>query len=136
MFEQLSAPFPVDAIHWRAQTVTKTGDKALALAYIDARDAMGRFDDVCGPAGWSDSYEETAKGRVLCTIKVKVDGEWVAKSDGAGSTDVEGDKGAISDAFKRCAVKWGVSRYLYDLGNVWAPCDSYQRGDKWTWKEW
>ena len=136
MFEALSAPFPAEAIHWRAQTVTADGTKALALAYIDARDAMGRFDDVCGPAAWSDSYTETAKGRVLCTISVKADGEWVAKSDGAGSTDVEGDKGAISDAFKRCAVKWGVGRYLYDIGNVWAPCETYERSGKKVWKAW
>ncbi len=51
----LSDPFPPEAIHWRAQTVTKDGTKALALAYLDARDVMDRFDAVCSPHGWEDT---------------------------------------------------------------------------------
>jgi len=139
-FAELSAPFPPDAIHWRAQTVTKDGDKALALAYLDARDVQDRLDAVCGPANWRDSYVETPKGRTICTLEIRVDGEWIGKSDGAGDTDVEGEKGSISDALKRAAVKWGIGRYLYDLGNVWAPCESYEiddRGKKrMKWKKW
>ena len=130
MFEKLSAPFPPEAVHWRAQTVTKDGSKALALAYLDARDVMDRLDEAVGPANWRDSYVETPKGRTICTLEIRVDGEWIAKSDGAGDTDVEGEKGSISDALKRAAVKWGIGRYLYDLGNVWAPCESYEVEDR------
>lgn len=136
MFDKLSAPFPPEAIHWRAQTVTKAGDKALALAYLDARDVMDRLDNAVGPANWRDSYIETPKGRTICTLEIRVDGEWIAKSDGAGDTDVEGEKGSISDALKRAAVKWGVGRYLYDLGNVWAPCESYDSNGKKKWRKW
>lgn len=135
-FDQLSAPFPPSAIHWRAQTVTRDGDKALALAYLDARDVMDRLDAACGPANWRDSYVETPKGRTLCTLEIRVDGEWIAKSDGAGDTDVEGEKGSISDALKRAAVKWGIGRYLYDLGNVWAPCESNEFNGKKKWSKW
>jgi len=133
----LSDPFPAEAIHWRAQTVTKDGTKALALAYLDARDVMDRLDDVCGAYGWQDSYTETASGRVICTLSI-LDGEgnWIAKSDGAGSTAVEGEKGGLSDAFKRAAVKWGIGRYLYDLGNVWAPCESRDWQSKKQWAKW
>lgn len=137
MFDQLSAPFPPSAIHWRAQNLSKEGDRALALAYLDARDVMDRLDQVCGPAGWQDSYSETPRGRVVCTLSILSDGAWIAKSDGAGDTAVEGEKGGISDAFKRAAVKWGIGRYLYDLGNVWAPCESYKGGDgKLRWRKW
>jgi hypothetical protein len=140
MFDKLSAPFPPEAIHWRAQTVARNGDKALALAYIDARDVMDRLDAACGPENWQDSFTETAKGRLICTLSIRVGEEWISKSDGAGDTDVEGSKGAISDALKRAAVKWGIGRYLYDLGNVWAPCESYEvddRGKKrWKWSKW
>lgn len=137
MFEQLSAEFPCDAIHWRAQSVTKTGDKAMALAYIDARDVMDRLDEVCGPAGWSDSYVETPKGRVICSIAIKTEEGWISKSDGAGDTAVEGDKGGISDAFKRAAVKWGIGRYLYGMPTPWVPCESYKDNrDKFVWKAW
>ena len=41
-------------------------------------------------------------------------GEWVEKSDGAGATAFEGEKGAISDALKRAAVCFGIGRYLYE----------------------
>lgn len=135
---KLSDTFPPEAIHWRAQTVTKDGGKALALAYLDARDVMDRLDAVCGPYGWQDSYTETASGRVICTISIlSNDGDWISKSDGAGNTAVEGEKGGISDAFKRAAVKWGVGRYLYDLGNVWAPCECRDgQGGKKQWAKW
>lgn len=134
IFEKLKAPFPVDSVHWRAQTLY--GSKALALAYIDARHVMARLDEVCGPDGWQDTYEETPRGRLLCTIQLKVGKDWVSKCDGAGNTDVEGDKGAISDAFKRAAVKWGIGRYLYETPTVWAPCEVQDRGGKNVWKSW
>lgn len=136
MFEKLSAPFPASAIHWRAQTVTKDGTKALALAYLDARDVMDRLDDAVGPANWKDSYFETASGRTICTLSIRVDGEWIDKSDGSGDTDVEGEKGSISGALKRAGVKWGIGRYLYDLGNVWALCESQEFNGKPKWRKW
>src|SRR3546814_7014132 len=45
-------------------------------------------------------------------------------------------KGAISDAFKRCAVKWGVGRYLYDIDAVWAECVTYESNGRKHFKEW
>ena len=109
MFDKLAAEFPRDAISWRAQSVTNSGDKAMALAYIDARDVMERLDTVCGPNNWQDRYE-FAGPKTICYLSIKIDGEWVTKADGAGDTAVEAEKGAISDAFKRAAVKWGVGR--------------------------
>lgn len=132
----LSAEFPRDAIHWRAQTLTRNGDKALALAYLDARDVMDRLDKVCGPENWQSRYTETPRGRVLCEIGIRIGDEWVWKSDGAGDTAVEGEKGGISDALKRAAVQWGVGRYLYRLDAVWCPCETYERNGKRHWSKW
>jgi len=56
--------------------------------------------------------------------------EWIWKADGAGDTDVEAEKGAISDAFKRAAVKWGVGRYLYDLDSPWVALEPSGRSFK------
>jgi hypothetical protein len=136
IFGALAAEFPRDAVHWRAQTLTGDGDKALALAYLDARDVMDRLDDVCTPAGWRNTVTETAKGRLIATIEIKVGDEWIGKTDGAGDTDVEGDKGGISDALKRAAVLWGIGRYLYRMKAVWAPCTTYEKGGKKYWKAW
>lgn len=132
----LSAPFPGNAVHWRAQTLNREGTSAMALAYIDARDVMDRLDAVCGPENWQDSYSETPKGRLICTLSIRIGDEWIYKSDGAGDTDVEGDKGAISDALKRAAVKWGVGRYLYDMPVTWAECETYEKNGKKMWKKW
>lgn len=135
IFEQLAAPLP--SIHWRAQSVFKGNDSrppaAMALAYMDARDVMDRLDAVVGPDGWQDSYVETVKGRVIASISINIDGQWVSKSDGAGDTDVEGEKGGMSDAFKRAAVKWGIGRYLYRMEAVWAECELNENG---KWKKW
>jgi hypothetical protein len=123
IFDRLAAPFDPSLVSWRAQTMSGDGKSAMALCYIDARDVMNRLDEVCGPDGWQDRYVETVKGRLLCTITVRCGDDWIEKSDGAGDTDVEGEKGAISDAFKRAAVKWGIGRYLYDVPATWADCD-------------
>jgi hypothetical protein len=51
----------------------------------------------------------------------------VVKSNGAGDTDVEGPKGALSDAFKRAAVLWGIGRYLYSLESPWVALEARGR---------
>lgn len=132
---KLAAEFPKSAVSWRSQSLTKDGTKALALAYIDARDVMDRLDDVCGPENWQDRYEFHGP-RTVCYLSIRIGGEWITKADGAGDSDVEAEKGAISDALKRAAVKWGVGRYLYALSSPWVPCRSYQKGDKFYWSEW
>lgn len=135
----LALPFPDAAISWRVGSTNvnkQTGKppegesaRGQALAYIDARDVQNRLDTVCGVANWSDKYIETEKGRIICTLSIRIDGEWISKSDGAGDSDVESEKGAISDALKRAAVKWGIGRYLYDMESPWV--DLQARGRSW-----
>lgn len=115
---KLAAPFPADEIDWRIGSTTKDKSKGMALAYIDARAVMERLDEVCGVGGWQCRYPH-AESKTCCDVGIKIGDEWVWKSDGAGDTDVEGSKGAFSDAFKRAAVRWGVGRYLYDLQSPW-----------------
>lgn len=117
-FEALKAPFPPDRISWRVGSTTQDKTKGMALAYIDARDVMERLDDIAGPARWQCDYPH-ANGKTVCRIGIKIDEEWVWKADGAGDTDYEAEKGALSDAFKRAAVRWGIGRYLYDISSPW-----------------
>ncbi len=114
----LKKPFSSTAIHWRVGSTTGDKREGMALAYIDARDVMDRLDDVCGPENWQDRYPHTS-GRVVCEIGIRIGNEWVWKSDGAGDTAVEKEKGGLSDAFKRAAVMWGIGRYLYSLSAPW-----------------
>lgn len=128
IYDELAAPFPPDAISWRVGSTNADKTKGMALAYIDARDAQDRLNAVCGPFGWQCRHEVSGDKRVTCHVGVRdpATGEWVWKSDGAGETDYEGEKGSYSDSFKRACVKWGVGRYLYDLDSPWVAVE--QRG--------
>lgn len=124
-FAALSAPFPPDRVSWRVGPTTKDKSKGMALAYIDARDVMWRLDTVCGPGGWQCRYPHVGT-KTVCAIGIKAGDEWVWKEDGAGDTDNEAEKGALSDAFKRAAVRFGIGRYLYDVDSPWVAIE--QRG--------
>lgn len=117
-FAKLAAPFPPSRVSWRVGSTNKDKTKAMALAYIDARDVMERLDEVCGPGGWQCTYPH-ANGKTVCSIGIKIGDEWVWKANGAGDTDIEAEKGALSDALKRAAVCWGIGRYLYDTAAPW-----------------
>ena len=124
--ELLKRPFPDGAVHWRVGARSKDRAKGMPLAYIDARDVMDRLDDVVGAGHWQDTYTETRSGRVLCSLTIDYPGIGpVTKTDGAGDTGTEGEKGAISDAFKRVAVKFGIGRYLYSMPSQWVELDQY-----------
>lgn len=133
----LKRPFPMEKVHWRVGNTNKRAmerehgegtrpTKGVALAYIDARDVMNRLDAVMGPTCWQSCHPWSDQGRLACSIGLYLSGEWIWKSDGAGATQVEEEKGAFSDAFKRAAVHWGIGRYLYALPNEWV--DLNERG--------
>ena len=119
----LRAPFNPTLISFRVGATNNDKTKGIALAYLTARDVMERLDNVCGPANWQCRYPFTG----CCDIGIRINGEWVWKANGAGQTDIEGDKGIFSDAFKRAAVLWGIGRYLYDLPNTWFPIEAHGR---------
>ena len=130
MFEKLKAPFEAKDIKWRAGSTNKDKTKALALAYIDARTVMDRLDDVLGEDGWQDKYSQLDNGTIVSSIGIHTGDGWIWKSDGAGMTNFEGEKGGMSDAFKRASVKWGIGRYLYKLEGKWVRCSSYGKSVK------
>ncbi|WP_283393181.1 Rad52/Rad22 family DNA repair protein [Photobacterium phosphoreum] len=126
IFDKLKAPFAPDKIHWRVGSTTGDKKRGMALAYLDARDVMERLDEVVGPENWQARYPH-ANGKTCCEIGIKCGDEWVWKANGAGDTDIEGEKGAFSGAFKRAAVLWGIGRYLYDLPSPWVDLDQYKK---------
>jgi hypothetical protein len=124
LFDELCRPFAAEEIDWRIGSTTKDKTKGMALAYMDARAVMDRLDGVCGPGGWQCNYAVTGPIAV-CNIGIRMpSGEWIWKADGAGATDVEGEKGMLSDALKRAAVRWGVGRYLYEMKAPWVALEA------------
>jgi len=132
IFESLAAPFVPDLISWRVGSMTKDKTKARALAYLDARDVMRRLDAVVGPARWQCRYVPMPNGTTCCEIGIfsEAHDAWIWKANGAGNTDIEGEKGGYSDAFKRAAVLWGIGQYLYDLDSPWVKVNEYKQIEK------
>lgn len=120
--KKLAEPFDEKDIEWRIQASGKNanGIWARCLAYIDNRAIMDRLDEVCGIENWSNEFLQTETG-FLCGLGIRIqDNQWVWKWDGAEATNVEAFKGGLSSAMKRCAVQWGMGRYLYNLEAGWA----------------
>jgi hypothetical protein len=125
----LAAPFEASEVRFKPAVVS--GNRALALAYVDARVIQDRLDDVLGVENWQDDYEFLADGSVVCRLRLKIGGEWITKVDVGGQSEQSdgGDrlKAAVSDALKRAAVKFGVGRYLYRLPQQWVDYDPQRR---------
>jgi hypothetical protein len=127
--QRLAEPFESDEIHFKPQAIR--GNRALALAYVDARCVMERLDEVFGVGGWQDDYELLPGGSVVCRLQVRVGDEWIVKTDVGGQSEQPDDsdklKAAFSDALKRAAVKLQIGRYLYRLPKQWAEFDPQRR---------
>src|SRR5262249_53261447 len=127
--EALAAPFDVRAVRFKPAVVS--GNRALALAYVDARVIQDRLDEVLGVTGWQDEYECLPDGSVVCRLRFRRGDEWITKMDVGGQSEQadEGDrrKAAFSDALKRAAVKFGIGRYLYRLPSQWVDYDPQKR---------
>lgn len=122
IFQKLKLPFPAKDIEWRVQQCGTGKDGkpwAKVLAYIQARAAQDRLDEVVGAGNWTVYYSVLNKG-IKAKLAIKVGDTWVAKEDGAEQTEIEPFKGGLSSAFKRVASVWGIGRYLYGLTEGWA----------------
>jgi hypothetical protein len=113
LFAALAAPFDSQEVRVRSQ-----GGRQ--LAYITARTAMNRLDNILGPENWWDEFVP-GENSVLCRLTVRLpDGSTLTKTDAGGYAGMpdtgDDEKSGFSDAFKRAAVKFGVGRYLYRDG--------------------
>jgi len=132
----LKEPFPADDIEWRVGRCGKSQDGkiwATCLAYIEARAAQDRLDEVVGPENWKVEYT-TVGGKdgidpgIICKLSIgrmivkdrSIDKLWTVKEDGAEQTENESFKGGLSSAFKRAASAWGIGRYLYNMKEEFA----------------
>jgi hypothetical protein len=125
----LAEPFERHEVRFKPAVVS--GNRAMALAYVDARVIQDRLDDVLGPLNWQDDYECLSDGSVVCRLRLRLGSEWVTKVDVGGPSEQPdgGDrlKAAFSDALKRAAVKFGVGRYLYRLPSQWVDYDPHRK---------
>lgn len=121
IIKELKAPFHMEKIEFKVGATNQEKTMGLALAYVEARAIQNRLDEVIGFNNWKTSYQEV-QGGFLCSMSLRIGGEWIEKQDGAQITDYESVKGGISSAFKRVASSgWGIGRYLYGVQSEWYP---------------
>lgn len=132
IIKELKAPFHMDKIEFKVGATNQEKTMGLALAYVEARAIQNRLDEVVGFTNWKVAYREV-QGGFLCSLSLRIDGEWVDKEDGAQTTEYESVKGGISSAFKRVASSgWAVGRYLYEVESQWYPIRKVGKGYQFT----
>lgn len=121
MNNTLTAPILPNEIEWRVQSQTSTG-KLIVVPYINNRCVMHRFDAAFGAENWTSEFREIANG-FICRLTVSINDRTIYREDGASKTNIEPEKGGISDAMKRAAVQFGLGRCLYDYPRVFIECE-------------
>lgn len=105
--------------------VAQVNDKGCSLLlYKDARCDMRLLDEAVGADNWECEYEQIG-GVLYCRVGIysvaRDDTVW--KQDCGVRSNMEGEKGEASDAFKRACFKWGIGRELYTAPFIWVPSD-------------
>ena len=131
--KELSAPFNKEvggkvfpAHKWLPKT--NAGNKFMCIAYIDRDLVIQRLNEVLGVDGWQFTVTEASDGAKIGVLSLCINGKWIDKSDIGTKTQVEGQKGSVTDALKRCATLFGIGTYLYNLGNRWVDAAAGRNG--------
>jgi hypothetical protein len=101
----LAAPFDPSEVKFKPAAVS--GNRTLALAYVDARAIQERLDEVCGVAGWQDSYRVLPDGVVVCHLRLKIGEDWIINVGASSGSPTSPSKKGVPD---RCRRRW---RRLY-----------------------
>lgn len=105
-----------DEVEARVQS-TKNG-KTRLLLYIDSRAVVNLLNETVGAMNWETEFAEV-NGQTICRMGIWDEGKsmFVFKSDTGSESNIEAKKGLISDAYKRCLARWGVTE-LYTTPEI------------------
>lgn len=112
-----------DEIEVRPQSI-KNG-KATLLLYIDSRAVVNLLNETVGNMNWQSEFYD-ADGQIFGKISIYDEDRniWVSKSDVGSESNVEAEKGKISDTYKRVLSRWGVQE-LYTAPRITIDDDGY-----------
>lgn len=103
--------------------------KATLLCYIDSRSVVELMDEAVGDMNWD--FELVQVGDQMVGRMGVWDHEknmWVWKSDTGSESNIEAGKGLVSDIYKRCIARWGLTD-LYTIPRITVQDDGY--GCRW-----
>ena len=112
-----------DEIEVRPQSI-KNG-KATMLLYIDSRAVVSLLNETVGNMNWQSEFYQVGEQTIG---KIGIYDEdrdiWVWKSDVGSESNVEAEKGKISDTYKRILSRFGVQE-LYSAPRITIDDDGY-----------
>ncbi len=118
ILKQLAAEFPEDRVHLKPGVMNKDHTSAMMLSYLQHTDVAQRLDDTV--SSWEFRQVESVGDGKSVTIV----GELTINGVTRTNAGIGGDyKEAYSDCIKRCAMLFGIGRYLYDQEKAWVPYD-------------
>jgi len=125
----LCAPFPIAQVEVKPGATSEANNRALALAYVDARHYQQRLDDTAGPENWSVEYRPVSERAVLCRLTILGVVREDVGEEAAG--DPNQTTSAAIQSFKRACAAFGLGRYLYTaLPQLWVEAEKFGK----TWK--
>ena len=103
----------------------KNTNNVSMLLYIDSRAVTKYLDEWVGPFNWQTEFN-TAGPLVVGKLGIWDENkqQWVWKSDTGSESNIEAEKGLISDTYKRLLSRWGVTE-LYSAPDIVLPDDGY-----------
>lgn len=112
----LAMPFDEKTIGIKVQSFSKDRTKAMLVAYVQHTDCYSRIEQV--DPNWTSEITQVLPIGDTVNVRVKLTIKGVSRENAGEGDDL---KSATSDAIKRAAMLFGVSRYLYDADTVWVP---------------
>ena len=101
------------------------GDKKCHLLYISSRAVTKYLDEWVGWNNWTTEFypvNNQIVGKMGIWDETK--NMWIWKSDVGSESNIEAEKGLISDCYKRLLVRFGVTE-LYSAPDILLPDDGY-----------
>ena len=114
-----------DEIEVRPAHSDKDSGKVNLLLYIDSRAVVNLLNETVGNLNWKSRFYE-ANGLVFGEISIYNEElkDWIGKSDTGSESNIEAEKGLVSDIYKRVLSRWGVTE-LYSSPTIKVDNDGY-----------
>jgi hypothetical protein len=125
---KLKAPFSKERLGVKVQSLNREKTRALLVLYLQHTDVQDRLEEI-DPSWCSEVLHEQTQGSVWY-VRMRMTLKGVPRENVGEGSD---PKAAYSDAIKRCAMLFGVGRYLYDSPTIWGDYDEGRdRFKQWT----
>lgn len=114
-----------EEVEVRPQNKAKNSDTKILLLYIDSRAVTTLLDETVGNLNWQNTFYE-AGGLLFNKLSIRhpETGEWISRSETGSESTIEQEKGKVSDTFKRCLSRFGVTE-LYSSPRIEVQDDGY-----------